>query len=1048
MKKFLSIILSFMMIFTIFPITSFAQANAPVTNVHFGEGDESSILYWDEFEGAFIYRIEYENDENICSGRYSFEPICDFSEFQLDNGVYTVNVYACDSNGNYISTKSESAYLTVNRERLDTPQNIKFNGRVATWDPVENAMYYEYTIYRVYTSTLDLTIDFGVSENCFVQADVDNGKFVDSSECYITIEAVPFPEDLKHSRSLLGRSEDVLFHFLPYKFIKNVKWGEPEYDKTLSWDAVADASYYVVTVNNTDIETTQSFIDLSSIISDNEGEVTPAIKAFNDFGEEIASANYVPSKTFLTHNLDPVVFKEIQDPMLVEWNSVNYADFYKVNIYKITDDRELLASKNITETSISYADFKTLYEDGCTYIMGVTPMSNDENYFSPKETECLNSYCHYTKYNVAIFETLNDVKKNIDNYTLNNGDEFSYEISNKVGYVIDSVLVDNQDVTDEIENKTININSVTKDISIEIIYSPCSHNWTESQIIEDSTCAKHGTAIYICTTCGAEKTDEMPLSNTHTWNEGEVVSTPTCVKEGKRKFSCTVCYATKIEKIPATGIHEYGRPIDDTLPTCLEPGLQYQYCKHCSKRKDTIIAPLGHNIIETNEIPATCEEPGLTAGKHCSRCGLVIEGQTVIAATGHNRVMAENFVSPTCLADGHESDEICSKCGKILTKGVTLTALGHAPISANNAVKPTCQSKGHESDIICERCNETLQRGKSIPELEHTPISANNKVDATCTQNGHESDIICSECKTVLTYGDTIYSKGHTVVSANNAVKPTCEKEGYTSDIICSECETVLVYGNTLPATGHVFVSANNKVDPTCVKNGHEADTVCSVCKKTLNKGKTLVATGHSNVTILTKATINKNGSIVTQCKKCKKIIAKKTISRINTVSLSSTTYTYNGKIKTPTVVVKDALGNTVPSKYYKVTYASGRKNVGKYNVKIVFKGNYSGTVTKTFSIKPQTSKITSLTAKSKGFSLKWLKRTTQVTGYQIQYSTNSKFSSPKTINITKNSSTSRTVSKLRSKKKYYIRIRTYKTVGKTKYYSSWSAVKYITTKK
>ena len=76
--------------------------------------------------------------------------------------------------------------------------------------------------------------------------------------------------------------------------------------------------------------------------------------------------------------------------------------------------------------------------------------------------------------------------------------------------------------------------------------------------------------------------------------------------------------------------------------------------------------------------------------------------------------------------------------------------------------------------------------------------------------------------------------------------------------------------------------------------------------------------------------------------------------------------------------------------------------------------------------------------------TVKWGKNK-NVTGYQIQYSTDSKFKkSVKTVTISKNGTTSTTISKLTKDKKYYVRIRTYKTVSGTKYYSSWSKVKNV----
>lgn len=174
------------------------------------------------------------------------------------------------------------------------------------------------------------------------------------------------------------------------------------------------------------------------------------------------------------------------------------------------------------------------------------------------------------------------------------------------------------------------------------------------------------------------------------------------------------------------------------------------------------------------------------------------------------------------------------------------------------------------------------------------------------------------------------------------------------------------------------------------------------------------------------------------------------TVTRINIsgAKVSSISHkTYNGKQQKPNITVK--YGNTTLKKNtdYKVSYDSN-KNVGKGTIKITGIGKYTGSKTVTFQIVPKNTSISKLTAKSKGFKVTWKKQTTQTTGYQIQYSTSSQFKNAKTVTISKNKTTSRTVTKLSKKKKYYVRIRTYKTINKTKYYSSWSKAKTVTTKK
>lgn len=164
-------------------------------------------------------------------------------------------------------------------------------------------------------------------------------------------------------------------------------------------------------------------------------------------------------------------------------------------------------------------------------------------------------------------------------------------------------------------------------------------------------------------------------------------------------------------------------------------------------------------------------------------------------------------------------------------------------------------------------------------------------------------------------------------------------------------------------------------------------------------------------------------------------------------VLLSTEKVTYSGKPQTPAVTVKDKQGKTVAGSDYTVQYTN-HTNVGQASVTVTFKGNYSGTVTKTFDIVPNGTKISKITAKKKGFTVKWKKQAVQTSGYEIQYSTSGKFKGAKTAGNIKAKKTSKTVSRLKPKKKYFVRIRTYKTVNGKKYYSDWSAKKSVKTKK
>ena len=249
----------------------------------------------------------------------------------------------------------------------------------------------------------------------------------------------------------------------------------------------------------------------------------------------------------------------------------------------------------------------------------------------------------------------------------------------------------------------------------------------------------------------------------------------------------------------------------------------------------------------------------------------------------------------------------------------------------------------------------------------------------------------------------------------------------------------------------HTGTEVRNQKAATCTTAGYTGDTYCKTCNKKLSTGKSIAAKGHSTTTKTQKATASKDGKITTTCTRCGTTTKTVKIAKVSKIKLSKTKYTYNGKKQTPSVTVRDSKGKELKvNTDYKVKLPSGRKNVGTYEVKITFKGSkYSGSKTLSYTINPKSTKLSKVSAKKKGFEAKWEKQSTQTKGYQIQYSTDSKFKSGnKTVTVNKNSTTKKTISKLKAKKKYYVRIRTYKTVGKQKYYSDWSKSVKVTTKK
>ena len=217
----------------------------------------------------------------------------------------------------------------------------------------------------------------------------------------------------------------------------------------------------------------------------------------------------------------------------------------------------------------------------------------------------------------------------------------------------------------------------------------------------------------------------------------------------------------------------------------------------------------------------------------------------------------------------------------------------------------------------------------------------------------------------------------------------------------------------------------------------------------TANKPDTLTVNGLSGdktYYVRVRSYTNVNGKVyygawsdVKSIKTANNDITKATVSGISTKAFTGKAITQNVTVKVGNTVLKNGTD-------YTVSYSNNKK-VGKATVKITGKGKYGGVITKTFKINPAKQEIQKLTAKSKAFFVDWAQKGS-ATGYEIQYATNSKFTSAKKVTITNNKTDKTTVSKLSANKKYYVRVRSYTTVGGTKYYGAWSAVKNVTTKK
>ena len=430
----------------------------------------------------------------------------------------------------------------------------------------------------------------------------------------------------------------------------------------------------------------------------------------------------------------------------------------------------------------------------------------------------------------------------------------------------------------------------------------------------------------------------------------------------------------------------------------------------------------------------TCTSEG-TKTKTCTQCGATVT--ETIAKLSHS--YTTTVVAPTCTAGGYTLHK-CSVCGTSY-KDSTTKATGHSYGNSVVTKQPTCTSEG-TAIKTCTKCNATVT--EKLPAKGHTAVT-DKGYPATCTTAGKTDGSHCSVCNTVIKVQTVINATGHKssgwIVdkAASIGVKGSKHKE-------CTVCKKVLETAE-IPALSKISIS---KASVTLSTSTYAYDgkakkpgVTVKLNGKTLKNGTDYTVSYSNNTKVGTaKVTITGNGNYtgsVSKTYSIKNNFKKATISGISTKA-------FTGKNITQSITVKYNGKTLKKGTDYTVSYSNSKK-VGTATVKIAGKGSYTGTVTKTFKINPAKQEIQKLTAKSKAFFVDWAQKGS-ATGYEIQYATNSKFTSAKKVTITNNKTDKTTVSKLSGKKKYYVRVRSYTTVKGTKYYGAWSASKSVTTKK
>ncbi|MBQ1597386.1 MAG: CAP domain-containing protein [Lachnospiraceae bacterium] len=255
------------------------------------------------------------------------------------------------------------------------------------------------------------------------------------------------------------------------------------------------------------------------------------------------------------------------------------------------------------------------------------------------------------------------------------------------------------------------------------------------------------------------------------------------------------------------------------------------------------------------------------------------------------------------------------------------------------------------------------------------------------------------------------------------------------------------VYNGTMqiPQAYTVTVPSGTGTDPVTLKAGTDY-AITSYPTTAVDAGTyevTLTGLGSFKGTGSTAATLTAKYTI-----EPKKVEDQLTEGGMSIGSVPNVTYTGNAFLPQVQIIDSNVNSYVLEEGVDYTRTDSNNTKPGTASITFAFKGNYTGSTTVNYTIKPKASAISSLKSGKRYVKATW-KKVKGITGYQLQYARSSSMrSGKKSVTISKASTKSLTIKKLISKKKYYYRIRTYyKTSSGKKVYSSWSAKKSITVK-
>lgn len=558
--------------------------------------------------------------------------------------------------------------------------------------------------------------------------------------------------------------------------------------------------------------------------------------------------------------------------------------------------------------------------------------------------------------------------------------------------------------------------------------------------------------------------------------------------------------------------HSWGLDAVEEIPaTCLENGSKTYKCIKCDASKIEVLPAFGHKTKETAEIPATCTEPGRTAGVECEICGAILSGEEEIPALGHDYGSWSVVKAPTYTENGEEQ-RICSRDSshvetrELPVLGIPLSEcqiqlLETTYVYDGKAKEPkvmvywgtqlltenTDYQISYSNNINAGTATVTITAKedgkytgtvslnyviKPVPEENSVVIQPNafsncsNLVNVNIKDTVKEiGDLAFADCKNLL----NVYFAGNCPKFGKDVFKNVRITAYYPYNDTTWSLDKLQGYGGNVtwlpwnPRTQKPEKRDLTQGRISIERSSYIYDGTAKTPKVTIADGTYMLSEGR-DYTVTYSDNVNAGTATVIVTGKGTYGGSYKTSFTIqraeNQIQAADITLTTSTKAKKVSLSAR-ANGNAV------LTYTSSNKSVKvNQNGMLTIPKNFVGQATITINaaetpgykaasstitvlIRPTATSLVKLTNSGKGkLTVTW-KKNKKVSGYKLQYSTDKTFKTGvKSVTVKKAAMVKKTLSKLKKGKKYYVRISTYKTCGKTKIYSSWSKAKTVKIRK